>query len=56
MKHMADVAIESSPITIREITMLQAEEELAGLMEKILEIGGIMHNRKKNKEKELRER
>lgn len=55
MKHMAKVAIESEPIRMREITMDQAEEELAILAEKIIEIGGLMH-RKKTKEKELRER
>lgn len=56
MKHMAKVALESEPIVIREITMMQAEEELALLAEKIMEIGGLMHNNRKKIKEYLRER
>jgi hypothetical protein len=46
MKHMARAAIESDLIYVRESTQLQAEEELAILADKIMEIAGTIHKKK----------
>jgi hypothetical protein len=46
MKHMAIAAIESDLIYIRECSQLQAEEELAMLADKIMEMAGAMHKKK----------